>query len=250
MAKLIDGFYNYLEETPKLQQKLSPSSTINGAILNESVIDSWNTLSEFQDEFPSTSQQDVFTEKPLNQPNVPRRRNLGYTANGDIQGQTHEPDLMSDYQNSFVPYAENTSVETEKLKDSNVMSFLASPWVYVALAFVVNAMILMKAEHMFGTSIMVPFSVILITRMFFRANLQQSQHGSMLFAALILCNIKPEIIHRLKISSRLIFVVLKELSFYLFSFVIIYYFGTSYWYDFEGLGSNKLEIIVDHQTEA
>ncbi|XP_015122482.1 uncharacterized protein LOC107044921 [Diachasma alloeum] len=238
------------EDASKPLQKSSPPSTFKEAIPNESVIDSWNIHSEFQDEFPSTSQQDLFTTNPLSPPNVPRRRNLGYTPNGDPQGQAHKDDFIPDHQNSFFSCAENPSMEAEKWKDSNLISFLASRWVYVALAVVVNIMIVLRTEHLFGTSIIVPFLVILITRMFFCPNPLQSQNGSMLFAALILCNIRPEIIHRLKTSSRLCFVVLKEFSFYLFSFVIIYYFCTSYWHDFADLAPNKIEIIVDHQTDA
>ncbi|XP_011311776.1 uncharacterized protein [Fopius arisanus] len=234
-----------LEDAPILKL----SSTINGTIPNESVIDSWKILSEFQDEFPPTSQGSLSNTNLLNKLHVPRRRNLEYTSNGNSEAHAHEHSFTLDQQPSFSAYAETTSKETKALKDSSLITLLSSQWIYVVLAFLVNIMIVLKGQHIFGTSIIVPFSIMIITRIFFCGSPQHSQSGSMLFAALILCNIKPEIIHRLRTPSSLLCTVCRELSFYLFSFVLIYYLFTSYQQDFEYLASNNIEIVLNHQTD-
>lgn len=76
----------------------------------------------------------------------------------------------------------------------------------------------------------------------------ETQNGSMLVAALILSNLRPEFIYRLRITMNFILRIIKDLSMFIFCFVLFYYTISRYWIDVDALLPNKIEIIVDRQA--
>lgn len=59
-------------------------------------------------------------------------------------------------------------------------------------------------------------------RLFLSASLVNGQGGNLLIASLILCNIKPSLIHSLTKLSTFFSIVTKDLAVYMFSFVLTY----------------------------
>jgi len=56
----------------------------------------------------------------------------------------------------------------------------------------------------------------------------EAQDGSLLIPALILCNVKPRLIYKFKMSLTLLTFLLDDFGLYMFSFVLIHYIITFY----------------------
>lgn len=78
-------------------------------------------------------------------------------------------------------------------------------------------------------SLIVPYLIIAITRICFEYKAEQSQESSMLVAALILCNIKPEIVHTLKKVLKLFNTFSQGFALYVTSFTIINWMISIFW---------------------
>lgn len=70
----------------------------------------------------------------------------------------------------------------------------------------------------------------------------------MIFAALILCNVRPKIIYVLKKLFNIVNQLINDLAIFIFSFVLIYYIISQYWVDFDVSLANKVEIFVDRHA--
>lgn len=66
-------------------------------------------------------------------------------------------------------------------------------------------------------------------RLYDYKSLLETQDSNLLFAALILCNIKPKLIYRFKISFALFTVILHDFGLYMFSFILIRHVITYYY---------------------
>ncbi|XP_043274522.1 guided entry of tail-anchored proteins factor CAMLG-like isoform X2 [Venturia canescens] len=120
-----------------------------------------------------------------------------------------------------IPATSNSTLE----KPSFLISALSSRLVYVILAVVVNIMIVLKLEHLFGASVMVPFLAVVIGRLCTSKTDEATQGNNMLVAALILSNCRPDfvkVIQRLKGILSIIGKVFRDLAIYIFTFVILY----------------------------
>lgn len=98
---------------------------------------------------------------------------------------------------------------------------------YVILAVIVNVLLLLKLDHLFGKAILIPCFTMIIARLYTCRNAQESSKGNLFIAALILCYVRPELTYNIKRSMSLIALVLHDLALYIFSFVLVYY-GASY----------------------
>lgn len=63
----------------------------------------------------------------------------------------------------------------------------------------------------------------MVGRLYSCTALHEVQDGNLLVAALILCNVKPRLIHILKVSLTLLTTVLGDFGLYMFSFVLMRY---------------------------
>lgn len=70
----------------------------------------------------------------------------------------------------------------------------------------------------------------MMARLYSCTTLHEVQDGSLLVAALILCNIKPRLIYIFKVSFTLFTTILNDFSLYMFSFVLMRYIISRYYY--------------------
>lgn len=103
---------------------------------------------------------------------------------------------------------------------------------FILLAGIVNILLMLKLDNYFGQAIIIPYLLLMMGRLYNYTSLLETQDSNLLFAALILCNIKPKLIYRFKISFALFTVILHDFGLYMFSFVlmryvIIYYYNVA-----------------------
>lgn len=115
---------------------------------------------------------------------------------------------------------------TTPVKTTFPWSLITSRMIYVLLALVVNLLLAWKLDYLFGKTIVIPWFTVLLIHLYGHRSTVDSQAGSLLFVALILCNIKPELTYRLKIIVTVVSIIIGDLALYIFSFTLIY-FGIS-----------------------
>lgn len=130
---------------------------------------------------------------------------------------------------SNTSYQLQPNIYNKYLLLSNLLSNYKS---YVVLAVIVNILLMCKMDYLFGKGIIVPYFIVVLARLCTCANIQESSHGSLLIATLILCNIKPELTYRFTWVMRIFTTVITDLALYIFSFTLIYYAITHYLQEF------------------
>ncbi|KAK0088707.1 hypothetical protein PV325_010975 [Microctonus aethiopoides] len=178
-----------------------------------------------------------------------------YNDNGIIHGQ-HQTNYKTAEIYNDTRYSKQNNVSLNGNDEKNELSILTkilvNRSVYILLAAILNLMLILRAEHLFGTSIIVPFLLICLSRLWIirRLNYNElnSTTNSMIFAALILCNVRPKIIYALKKLFNIVNQLINDLAIFIFSFVLIYYIISQYWIDFDISMANKVEIFVDRHA--
>lgn len=69
---------------------------------------------------------------------------------------------------------------------------------YILLAIIVNILLILQLDHLFGKTITIPYFPIMLGRLYNYKNTREMQENNLLYTALILCNINPELTYRLK----------------------------------------------------
>ncbi|XP_070161932.1 uncharacterized protein [Polyergus mexicanus] len=103
---------------------------------------------------------------------------------------------------------------------------------FILLAGIVNILLILKLDNLFGQTIIIPYLLLMLGRLYNCKSLLETQDSNLLFAALILCNIKPKLIYRFKISFALFTIILNDFGLYMFSFVLMRYIITCYYYHY------------------
>ncbi|KAK0159916.1 hypothetical protein PV328_007377 [Microctonus aethiopoides] len=178
-----------------------------------------------------------------------------YNDNGIIHGQ-HQTNYKTAEIYNDTRYSKQNNVSLNGNDEKNELSILTkilvNRSVYILLAAILNLMLILRAEHLFGTSIIVPFLLICLSRLWIIRRLNynelKSTTNSMIFAALILCNVRPKIIYALKKLFNIVNQLINDLAIFIFSFVLIYYIISQYWIDFDISMANKVEIFVDRHA--
>ncbi|XP_012152230.1 uncharacterized protein LOC100878273 isoform X1 [Megachile rotundata] len=116
---------------------------------------------------------------------------------------------------------EGTNNTCTQLKQTSHV--LANRINYVLLAVIVNVLLLLQLDHLFGKTIAIPYFPIMLGRLYNYKNIQGTQDNSLLYPALILCNIKPELTYQLKKFVAIFHIILQDLALYIFSFTLIHY---------------------------
>lgn len=70
----------------------------------------------------------------------------------------------------------------------------------------------------------------MVGRLYSCTTLHEAQDGSLLVAALILCNVKPRLIYIFKVSLTLFTTILNDFGLYMFSFILMRYVIVRYHY--------------------
>ncbi|XP_076755149.1 uncharacterized protein LOC143425943 [Xylocopa sonorina] len=94
---------------------------------------------------------------------------------------------------------------------------------YILLAVIVNILLVLQLDFLFGKTITIPYFPIMLGRLYNYKNAREMQENNLLYAALILCNIKPELTYQLKKLVTIIHMILGDLALYIFSFTLIHY---------------------------
>ena len=94
---------------------------------------------------------------------------------------------------------------------------------YVFLAVIVNILLALELDHLFGKTIAIPCLVMMLGRLYSCQNTRETRDSSLLYTALMLCNIKPELTYRLKSFVTLFHMILGDLALYIFSFTLMHY---------------------------
>ncbi|CAL7948056.1 unnamed protein product [Xylocopa violacea] len=94
---------------------------------------------------------------------------------------------------------------------------------YILLAVIVNVLLVLQLDFLFGKTITIPYFPIMLGRLYNYRNAREMQENNLLYAALILCNIKPELTYQLKKLVTIIHMILGDLALYIFSFTLIHY---------------------------
>ncbi|KAJ8679433.1 hypothetical protein QAD02_015220 [Eretmocerus hayati] len=135
------------------------------------------------------------------------------------------------------------SSETSPLKDSgsvatkhhshalSLYKLLNGPSTSILLAAVVNILLLTNVDLSSSKGILVPWILIAITRWCFIDDIQEAQGRSIFVAALILCNIKPNILHKLETIFLFTNTISKDFALYITSFVLFNWLVSIFWPD-------------------
>ncbi|KZC07842.1 PREDICTED: uncharacterized protein LOC107186081 [Dufourea novaeangliae] len=94
---------------------------------------------------------------------------------------------------------------------------------YMLLAFILNILLVLELDYLFGETIVMPCLLMMLGRLYGCTNTRETEGGSLLCTALILCNIKPEVTYRVKKFVTLLHLVVEDLAVYIFSFSLMHY---------------------------
>lgn len=107
---------------------------------------------------------------------------------------------------------------------SSALLLLINPVNYILLAFIVNILLVLQMDYLFAKKITIPYFPIMLGRLYNYKNTKEMQeNNNLLYAALILCNIKPELTYQLKKLITISHMIIGDLALYIFSFTLIYY---------------------------
>lgn len=74
-----------------------------------------------------------------------------------------------------------------------------------------------------------PYIILAATRIFLENKSEESQGNNLLFAALMLCNVKPEVIYSYKRIFDLLNTISRDFALYLTSFVLLNFIISIFW---------------------
>ncbi|XP_017757330.1 PREDICTED: uncharacterized protein LOC108548749 [Eufriesea mexicana] len=144
---------------------------------------------------------------------------LTYSAATDIQKETSHPNI-NDEMSGIDSISKWTKTSSSLLLTNRIN--------YILLAIIVNILLILQLDHLFGKTITIPYFPIMFGRLYNYKNTREMQENNLLYTALILCNIKPELTYQLKMLVTISHIILEDLALYIFSFTLIHY-GFSYY---------------------
>lgn len=135
---------------------------------------------------------------------------------------THVVEQTNSYSNEYIDQtSQSTTHQTTAKNDKFSLAIFQSRALYLILAIIVNILVLLKLDYLFGKAIIIPCFTMISARLCTQRNSQSSQETSLLIAALILCNIKPEVMYATRRIMYLISTILYDCASYIFSFVLV-----------------------------
>lgn len=206
-----------IQSTPVTLQRHTENS-VNGI-----VVDNYNELSDTE-VFKSEDTWNGLISPRSYRPNdiSSRTDSVPNITSKDLNSQA-----FSGHGQPYQDYSKETNTidccTTNLVKRTPLWSLITSRVVYIPLALIVNLLLIWRLDYLFGKTIIIPWFTIVLIRLYGHKNMYDSQEGSLLFVALILCNIKPDLTHRLKVIVTVVSVVIGDLALYIFSFTLIHF---------------------------
>ncbi|KAL6264390.1 hypothetical protein P5V15_004499 [Pogonomyrmex californicus] len=149
-------------------------------------------------------------------------------SNVELQDSTRSNDKYQDFLNNTND--KNTYLPNQVSKSKFILCTLFNRITFILLAGIVNILLVLKLDNLFGHAILIPFFLLMLGRLYSCTMLHEVQDGSLLVTALILCNVKPRLIYICKVSFALFTMILNDFGLYMFSFVLIRYVIIHYYY--------------------
>ncbi|XP_067211044.1 uncharacterized protein TFAM isoform X3 [Linepithema humile] len=159
-------------------------------------------------------------------------RNGSY-INSEAELQDHAR-ISNNEHESFLSNNDRNTCLSEPVSKTELMlcTLLFNRINLILLAGIVNILLVLKLDNLFGQAIIIPYWSLMLGRFYRCKEFHEIQNGSLLIAALILCNIKPKLIYRFKVSLTLFNLILTDFCLYMFSFVLMRYVIISYYYHY------------------
>ncbi|XP_058805305.1 uncharacterized protein LOC131672230 [Phymastichus coffea] len=144
---------------------------------------------------------------------------------------SHLPKISKETHDSIISNSINSqeNLKANKSKNLFIFTLLYSPLCSIFLAAFMNVLLLANVHFSVYKSLIVPYLVLALTRLLFQYKVDESKGSSMLVAALILCNIKPEIVHTFKKVLTLISTFSQGFALYITSFTLINWLISLFW---------------------
>ncbi|KAH0557229.1 uncharacterized protein LOC123271358 [Cotesia glomerata] len=135
-------------------------------------------------------------------------------------------------------------------KPSLLNNFLFNRFIYAVLALIINFLIILKIDSPVGKSVITPFLLLLLPRVYILTTQENSPQENMMYAVLMLCNIRPSLISKLKNSYKIWSLVVDDFNIYIFSFVMFYFTITRHFIDYEEelAKLETVQVIIDPST--
>lgn len=164
------------------------------------------------------------SEKRLSKITGREENNELKSTNLNVSSQTFEPvdaeeEILYTNVNGQIPGLHSTLSGTK----TSPPRLLTNRINYILLAILVNILLLLQLDHLFGKTITIPYFPIMLGRLYNYRNSREMHGNNLLYAALILCNIKPELIYQLKKLVTIVHIIFSDLALYIFSFTLIHY---------------------------
>ncbi|XP_031848434.2 uncharacterized protein LOC116433919 isoform X1 [Nomia melanderi] len=124
---------------------------------------------------------------------------------------------------------DNARTKTEHIDNRLAQPSISVPPVlinrtnYVLLAFVVNILLVLELDYLFGKTLFIPYLPIMLVRLYIVTNRRGTQDNNLFYTALILCNIKPQLTYQFKKFMTVLHTMVQDLALYIFSFTAIHY---------------------------
>jgi len=176
------------------------------------------------DEIKDNNSQ-VKTDNPKAESNFEEVEDVG---NGNVYSNVKLQDARFGGDEDFLKDTRNTCLPRQVSKSNFLCTLLFSRISLVLLAVIVNILLVLKLDILFGQAIIIPYLLLMLGRLYNCTTLHETQDGCLLVAALILCDVKPRLIHIFKVSLSLFTIILNDFGLYMFSFVLMRYVITRY----------------------
>lgn len=196
-----------------------------------------NNADEIEDDNPRMESNSFEAETDLEEYNI-RNGICNIDKEAELQDSTRfEDDKHENFLNDTSDRSTCLSEQISKPKFT-LHRLLHSRINFILLAGIVNILLMLKLDNLFGQAIIIPYLLLMLGRLYNCKNLLETQDSNLLFAALILCNIRPKLIYRFKISFTIITIILNDFGLYMFSFVLMHYIITCYYYHYNAIPVN------------
>ncbi|KAG8035867.1 hypothetical protein G9C98_002993 [Cotesia typhae] len=135
-------------------------------------------------------------------------------------------------------------------KPSLLNNFFFNRFIYAVLALIINLLIILKIDNPVGKSVITPFLLLLLPRVYILTSQENSPRENMMYAVLMLCNIRPSLISKLKNFYKIWSLIVYDLNVYIFSFVMFYFTITRHFVDYEEelAKLETVQVIIDPST--
>lgn len=188
-----------------------------------------NNADEIDDDNPRMESNSFKTETYLEEYNI-RNGICNVEKEAELQDSTRFND--DKHENFLNDTSDKSTCLSEQISKPKFMlhRLLSNRINFILLAGIVNILLMLKLDNLFGQTIIIPYLLLMLGRLYNCKSLLETQDSNLLFAALILCNIKPKLIYRFKISFVLFTIILNDFGLYMFSFVLMRYAISCYYY--------------------